>query len=70
MESLTIQDNLVDFLNDPENAQRVDDLVEDISYALMDYQVCTATQNHLIIPNILSRLHCGKTSITRAVKKL
>ena len=38
---MTIQDDLVGFLNDPKNAQRVDCLVEDICYALMDYQVCT-----------------------------
>ena len=38
---ITIQNDLVDFLDDPKNAQKVDDLVEDIRYALMDYQVCT-----------------------------
>ena len=40
MGSMTSQNNLVDFLDDPENAQRVNSLVEDIHYALMDYQVC------------------------------
>ena len=40
MSSLTTQNNLVDFLNDQENAQRLNSLVEDIRYALMDYQVC------------------------------
>ena len=44
MGSMAIRNDLVDFLNNPENAQRVDDLVEDIRYALVDYQVCTATQ--------------------------
>jgi len=46
MGSMAIQNNLADFLNNPENVQRVDDLVEDIRYALMDYQVCKAHQTH------------------------
>jgi len=45
MGSIVLPENdLVGFLNDPKNAQRVDDLVEDICYALMDYQVCTIPQ--------------------------
>ena len=39
--SIMTQNDLVDFLNNPENAERVGGLVEDIHYALMDYQVCT-----------------------------
>jgi len=39
MGSMAIQSDLTDFLNDPKNAQKVDGLVEDIHYALMDYQV-------------------------------
>ena len=39
MNSMT-ENNLADFLNDPENAQRLNGLVEDVRYALMDYQVC------------------------------
>jgi hypothetical protein len=41
MDSMTTQKDLADFLNNPENAQRLNGLVEDIRYALMDYQVCT-----------------------------
>jgi len=41
MASMAIQNDLVDFLNNPENEWRVDDLVEDVHYALVDYQVCT-----------------------------
>ena len=40
MGSMMIQNDLVDFLNDPKSVERVDGLVEDIRYALMDYQVC------------------------------
>jgi len=44
MGSIATQNNHVDFLNNPENAQKVDALVDDIRYALMDYQVCTTCQ--------------------------
>ena len=40
MDSITTQEDLTLFLNDPENAQRLNGLVEDIRYALMEYQVC------------------------------
>ena len=40
MNSMTTQNNLMDFLNDQENSQRLNGLVEDVRYALMDYQVC------------------------------
>ena len=40
MNSITTQEDLADFLKDPENAQRWNSLVEDIRYALIDYQVC------------------------------
>ena len=39
MNSMTTEDDLADFLNNPENAQRLNGLVEDVRYALMDYQV-------------------------------
>ena len=41
MESMTSQNDLVGFLNNPKNSQKVNLLVEDICYALMDYQVHT-----------------------------
>ena len=40
MDSITTRNDLVDFLDDPENTQMLNVLVEDIRYALMDYQVC------------------------------
>jgi len=47
MGSMTTQSGLGDFLNNSENAQRVDGLVEDIHYALLDYQVCVPqTHSH------------------------
>jgi len=41
MHSITTQKDFADFLKTPENAQKLNDLVEDIRYALMDYQVCS-----------------------------
>ena len=40
MGSMTAQEDLLDFLNDPENAQKLNFMVEDVRYALLDYQVC------------------------------
>ena len=39
MNSITIQEDLADFLKNPGNAQGLNSLVEDIRYALIDYQV-------------------------------
>jgi len=39
MESVTTQKDLADFFKNPENAQEVNGLVEDIRSALIDYQV-------------------------------
>jgi len=35
------------FLDNTENAQRINSLVEDVHEALMGYQVCMATAHHL-----------------------
>ena len=40
MNSMTTQEDFADSLKDPENAQRLNNLVEDVRYALMDYRVC------------------------------
>ena len=39
-----IQNDFMDLPNNPKKVQRIDALVEDIHYALMDYQVCTPHQ--------------------------
>ena len=70
MGSMPSQDNLMDFLDDPENAQWVNGLVGDIQCAWMDYQVCTPKGLTLNGFDIHFRPHYNKTSITRAVKKL
>jgi len=41
MDSMTSQEDLADLLKNPENAQKVNGLVEDVRYALISYQVRT-----------------------------
>ena len=69
MDSMKTQNNPVDFLNDPENSQRLNGLVEDIRYAFMDYQVCAHKRSTLPISNIRLRLRYRETYTTRAVKR-
>ena len=57
MESMASQNDLVGFLNNPKNSQRVNLLVEDIRYALMDYQVHTLKQLASVVSNASLRLH-------------
>jgi len=40
MDTIVAHENFAHFLNVPENAQRINHLVEDVRYALMEYQVC------------------------------
>ena len=68
MNKMKTRNDLGDFLNDPENAQRFDGLVEDVRYALIDYQASTPETLTLIMSNIRLRLHCSETSMTKAVK--
>jgi len=67
MDSMTTQEDLAYFLNGPENAQRLNGLIEDIRYALMDYQVCTPQRTTPVLSDICLRLHYNKTSLTRTV---
>jgi len=70
LEVVTTRNDLAHFLSNPKNAQGVNSLVEDIRYAMMDYQVCTQMGLSLIMPDTFLRLHYNKTSTTRAVKRL
>ena len=67
MDSITTQKDLTHFLMESENALKLNDLVEDIRDALMDYQVCTSKGLALITSNIYLRRHYNETSTTRAV---
>jgi len=58
------------FLADTENAQRINSLVEDIHEGLMDYQVCMPNCSFSIMSNLCARLHCNKISTTRVARSL
>ena len=70
MNTMMTRNDLGDFLDDPENAQRLDSLVEDVRYALIDYRVRTPGMIILTASNICPRLHCNEISIARIVKRL
>ena len=69
MISMTTREDLAHSLGDPENAQGLDFLVEDIRYALMDYQVCALDPLVLTASNVYVRLRYDETSTTRAANK-
>jgi len=56
MGSITTRKDLVPFLKNPENAHKVNGLVEDIRYALIDYQVSSSKRPVLVPANVSSDL--------------
>ena len=70
MDSITTQNNLADFLKDPENAQRLNSLIEDIRYAFMDYRVRTPKGLAANVSNIYLRPRSSGKSMTKAVRIL
>jgi hypothetical protein len=69
MDSMTARENFARFLKNPQNAQKLNGLVEDIRYALMDYRVCIPKRLALIVSNICLRLRYNETSTTRVVNR-
>jgi len=67
VDSMTTQKDLARFLQNPENSQKLNGLVEDIRYALIDYQVRTPKTLAHIASNIHYRLCYNEISTTRAV---
>ena len=61
------QGKVVGFLVNTENAQRINDLVEDIRQVMMDYQVCASNNPFLSCLMNCARLHCNKTYTTIVV---
>ena len=55
---LVEQGKAAGFLNDAENAQKLNDLMEDIRDAMMDYQVCMSgssfLQRLMFVPDIVT----------------
>jgi len=66
----TEQGDVMKFLANPKNAQRINSLVEDIHEALMEYQVCMANCSFSTMSYLYARLHCNMISTTRAVSSL
>ena len=56
LDLMATQKNIAQFLNNPDNAQKLNDLVDDIREAVMDYQVRTSEPLALITSNIPFRL--------------
>ena len=49
---IAAQKDIVGFLNNADNAQKLNDLVDDIREAVMDYQVRTSRGLNLITSNV------------------
>lgn len=62
LDLMATQKNIVQFLNNPDNAQKLNDLVDDIREAVMDYQVRTSEGPALVTPNVRFRLPYNGTS--------
>jgi len=56
MDPMTTRKDLALFLKKPENAQKLNGLVQDIRYAVMDYQVCSPEGLAPVVANICSDL--------------
>ena len=72
-QSLTLpseQGNVLEFLTNAENAQRINGLVDDIYEALMAYQVCMTNYLSCAMSDVCVRLHCNKISTETAVDSL
>ena len=63
---LAEQGNILGFLTNTENAQRINDLVEHIREAMMDYQVGVILFISTI-PNPCVRFHCNKIPTAKPV---
>ena len=67
---MTTRSDPTDPPNKTENEQKLNGLLEDIRYALMDYQVRTPKKIALNISNICLRLHYNGKSMIKTVSRL
>jgi len=67
LDPVATQRDIVQFLKNTENAQGFSDLVDDISEAMMEYQVRAPKPLTLIASNICLRPPCNKASTTMPV---
>ena len=64
------QVEVTEFLTNTENAQRINNLVEDVHEALMDYQVCMLSCSLPTVSDLCTRPHYNKTSTARVFSTL
>jgi len=62
LEPTITQKDIAQFLNNTENAQKLNDLVDDIREAVMDYQVRILREPALIASNTCPRVPCNEIS--------
>ena len=66
---MAAQRNIAQFLSNAENAQKLNDLVDDIREAVMDYQVRAESRGASpVVSNICFRLRYTRTSTKTLVK--
>ena len=68
LDPIATQGDIARFLNNANNAQRLNDLVEDIREAVMDYQVRASKGFVPVTSNICLRHPCSGTSIRAPVR--
>jgi len=51
---MVTQEDLALFLKNPKHAQKLNGLVQDTRYALLDYQVCPTKRLALVVANVFS----------------
>jgi len=67
LDVIAAQTNVSQFLDNAENAQKLNDLMDDIREAMTDYQVCTYKGLALVPSNCCLRLPYNGISITTPV---
>jgi len=67
---MATQGNTVQFLNNADNAQKLNDLVEDIHEAVIDYQVCAPQALVLITSHMCFRLPCNRILLKKPASSL
>ena len=71
--SLTLpeeQGKVVEFLTNTGNAQRINDMVEGVHEALMNYQVCKLDYTFSTMTHLHARHYCNRISSMRVVSSL
>ena len=70
LEPLVDQGKVAGFFLNVQNSEKLGGLAEDIREAMMEYQVCACTHFTFSIPEVCTRPHYSKISMTRVVCSL